>query len=114
MSHIRRGGDQLAGLVSVLSVVRDADGTWDGSPDGGQHFPVGRAVCLTGGAPGAAGAYQEVARVLGGPTAPISPPTDWVGLAADLVPGGERMRDVVEAGVGLVEELRTLGDADTG
>jgi hypothetical protein len=37
-----------------------------------------------------------------------------VGLAAALVPGGERLEDVVEAGVGAVEEFRELRDAGTG
>jgi hypothetical protein len=108
LSLVRQGGEQLADALTVLSVVVDADGTWDGSPDEGLHF---RAPC---GDPGAAAAYEHVAAVLGAPTAPVSPPTDWVGLAATLLPGGERLEDVVEAGIGAVEEIRELMDADTG
>ena len=96
----------MADALTVLSVVVDADGTWDGSADEGLHFRVPRDD------PAAAAAYGHVAAVLGGPTAPVSPPTDWVGLAAALVPGGEHLEDVVEAGVGAVEELRQLVDAD--
>ena len=82
-----------------------ADGTWDASPDEGLHV---RVPC---GDPEAA-AYGNVAAVLGAPTAPMSPPTDWVGVAAAVVPGGERLRDVVEAGVGAAEDARELVDAD--
>jgi len=106
LSYVKRGGDEVADALTVLSVVLDADGTWDASPDEGLHFA---APC---GERGAAAAYGHVAAVLGAPTAPTSPPTDWVGLIAALVPGGERARDVVEAGVGVVEEARELMDAD--
>jgi hypothetical protein len=108
LSFVRRGGEELADVLTVLSVVVDADGTWDGAPDDGPRFA---APC---GEPEAAAAYERVAAVLGAPTAPASPPTDWVGLAAALVPGGERLEDVVEAGVGAVEEFRELRDAGTG
>lgn len=106
LSFVRRGGEQVAGALTVLSVLVDADGTWDGSPDEGLRFGV---PC---GDPGAAAAYDHVAAVLGAPTAPTSPPTDWVGLAAAVVPGGERLEDVVEAGVGAVEDVRELVDTD--
>ncbi len=113
VSYLPRGGDALAGLGSVLSVVIDADGTWDASPDAGGQFPVGRAVCLAGGAPGAAAAYEAVAGVLGRPIAPVSPSIDWWGLAADLVPGGGHVQAVVDLGVDLAEEVRGFVDADT-
>ncbi|SDF91144.1 hypothetical protein SAMN05660662_3800 [Blastococcus aurantiacus] len=108
LSFIPRRGDELAGLVSALSVVADADGTWDGSEDEGLHFP------MSSDAPGPAAAYQHVAALLGAPIAPESPPVDWVGLATDVMPGGDRLRDVVEAGVGVMEELRELAEAETG
>ena len=104
LSYVKRGGDELADALTVLSVVVDADGTWDASPDEGLHFVA------PGGDPDAAAAYDHVAGVLGAPTAPTSPPKDWVGLAAALVPGGERFRDVIEAGVGVAEEARELMD----
>ncbi|MGY2128722.1 hypothetical protein [Blastococcus sp. SYSU DS0617] len=94
----------IGDVVSVLSVVTDADGTWDAAPDDGEH------VAVPAGMPRAA-AYRRVAAVLGAPTAPESPPIDWVGLAADLAPGGDRVRDAVEIGGELVEELRELVDA---
>jgi hypothetical protein len=105
LSFVRRGGEQVADALTVLSVVVDADGTWHGSPDEGLHVPVPHD-------PGAATAYEHVAAVLGAPTAPVSPPTDWLGLAAALVPGGERLGDIVEAGAGAAEDLRQLVDAD--
>jgi hypothetical protein len=107
LSFLRRGGEQVADALTVLSVLVDADGTWDGSPDEGLRFGV---PC---GDPGAAAAYDQVAAVLGAPTAPTSPPTDWVGVAAAVVPGGERLQDVVEAGVGTVEDVRELVEADS-
>jgi hypothetical protein len=105
VSRVPRWGGGAAGALTALSVVVDADGTWKGSPDEGPQFA---APC----GPEAAAAYERVAAVLGAPTAPASPPTDWVGLAAALVPGGERLGDVVEAGFGVVEEARELVDAD--
>ncbi len=108
LSHVPRWGEGAAGALTALSVVVDADGTWDGSPDEGLHARV------PSGDLGAAAAYGRVAAVLGSPTAPVPPPIDWVGLAAALVPGGERLGDVVEAGVGAVEEVRGLLDADAG
>ncbi|MDT0274905.1 hypothetical protein [Blastococcus goldschmidtiae] len=90
--------------VSVLSVVADADGTWDAAPDDGEHVAVSADM------PQAA-AYRQVAAVLGTPTAPDPPPIDWMGLAADLAPGGGRARDVIELGGELVEEMRDLVDA---
>ncbi|SOC49142.1 hypothetical protein SAMN05660748_1860 [Blastococcus aggregatus] len=82
--------------VAAVAVVRDLDGTWDGGRDDGQHLPVSEARRATGGAAGAAEAYAQVAGVLGTPTAPVSPGTDWIGLALEVVPGGDRLRDVVE------------------
>jgi hypothetical protein len=52
---------------------------------------------------------------LGTPVSPASPPIDYVGLAADLMPGGGRRRDVVEMVGGRVEEvLDDLKDVMTG
>ncbi|MBJ7453708.1 MAG: hypothetical protein JHC71_16730 [Blastococcus sp.] len=106
LSFLPRGGEQVADALTVLSVVVGADGTWDASPDEGLHV---RVPC---GDPGTAAAYWNVAAVLGTPTAPTSPPTDWVGVAAAVVPGGERLRDVVEAGVGAAADARERVDAE--
>jgi hypothetical protein len=107
VSLVPRWGGGVAGGLTALSVVVDADGTWDGAPDEGARFV---APC---GDPDAATAYERVAALLGAPAAPVSPPTDWVGLAGALVPGGARLGDVLEAGIGAAEELRGLVDADT-
>jgi hypothetical protein len=95
-----RLGEGVADALTVLSVVVGADGTWEGSTDEGLHL---RAPC---GDPDAAMAYEQVAAVLGAPVAPVPPPRDWVGLATALLPGADRLRDVVEAGIGVVEEIR--------
>lgn len=91
--------------VSVLAVVADADGTWDGAPDDGQHLEE------PAGDPLAAAAYRRAAAVVGAPTAPESPPIDWVGLATAVVPGGGRAREALEIGGELTAEVRDLVDA---
>lgn len=80
--------------IAVVAVAKDLDGTWDASRDDGQHLPVDEALRATGGAAGAADAYGQVAAVLGTPTAPVSPRTDWIGPALELVPGGKRVQEV--------------------
>lgn len=100
-------GEGVAKVLSVLAVVAGADGTWEGSPDEGRHFPAPAGASTSG-------AYQHVAALLGTPTAPVSPRTDWAGLAADLLPGGDRLRDAVEAGIAVVEEIRPSIEAGPG
>ncbi|SDE33108.1 hypothetical protein SAMN05660485_00599 [Blastococcus fimeti] len=102
--------------IASLAVARDLDGTWDAGRDDGQHFPVGEALRATGGAAGAAESYAQVAAVLGTPTAPVSPGTDWIGLALELVPGGDRLQDVAQQVYEQLNELWTEygEDADGG
>ena len=122
-------GPAVSAAVAVVSVAGDLDGTWDASADEGQHFSVGTALCEAGGAPGAATGFREVADLLGTPTAPVSPRTDWWGLAADVAPAGrlvlgglrrgldgaekawdEHLPDLLEAGVGAVDGMTELVD----
>ncbi len=80
--------------VAALAVVHwDLDGTWDAARDDGERFGWDTAD-----GPPAGSAYRHVAQLLGAPTAPTSPPTDLVGLVVDLLPGGGRLRDVLERG----------------
>jgi hypothetical protein len=98
------------GPVAALAAVRwDLDGTWEADRDDGRHFPVDEALRATGGAAGATEAYGQVSAVLGAPTPPVSPKTDWVGLALALVPGGGRVKDVAEQ---FHEQLTELWDED--
>ncbi len=98
-------GPVLRAGAAVVSVAADADGTWDASPDGGQQLPSGDVLGMAGSTPAAGTAYRLVAEVLGTPKAPVSPPTDWAGLAADLMPGGGRVREVLELGGELVGDI---------
>ena len=76
----------------------------------GGSASVEDAVRAAGGAPGAAAAFRRVTDVLGTPSAPESPPTDWSGLLVALVPGGGRARDAVEHVVdGAREVLEDVG-----
>ncbi len=93
--------------IAALAVVRDLDGTWDEGRDEGRHLPVSEALRATGGAADATEAYAQVAAAVGTPTAPVSPGTDWIGLALELVPGGGRVQDVAEQVYEQLDQLWT-------
>lgn len=116
VSSAPAAGRVLRPLVGLGSVLGDLDGTWDATRDLGGRFTVEDAVRAAGGAPGAEQAHANVAALLGAPVAPVPPPTDWLGLVADLLPGAGRHRDLAErAGDGVkdllddeqIRELRT-------
>ncbi len=105
MSLSPGAGRVLGPAVALGSVVADLDGTWDGSPDRGGHFSAEDALRAAGGAPGAEQAYRNTAALLGTPRPPVSPPTDWRGLVADLLPVRRRQGDTVERIDDLIQDL---------
>ncbi|RBY80231.1 hypothetical protein DQ239_03935 [Blastococcus sp. TF02-09] len=130
--ELTKRGEALVPVLSGLAVVADLDGTWDPSVDEGRHVSMEVAVRTAGGSPEAQSAYAGVMGVVGDPTAPVSPPTDWQGLALDSLPGGDRVRallrrtgdgvgparddrwsDIVETGFGEVVEIFEDDDPDS-
>lgn len=104
------GGRFLGPVAAAAAVHWDLDGTWVAGHDPGRHASVEDAVRAAGVAPGAGPAFRRVADVLGAPTAPVSPPTDWAGLLVELVPVGRRGRDAVDHVVeGAREVLEEVG-----
>lgn len=98
-------GRVLGPLVALGGIAGDLDGTWDEAPDRGRRFSAEDAVRAAGGAPGAGQAYRRTAALLGAPRAPVSPPIDWRGLAADLLPGRGPHGEAVEHASDLAGEL---------